>query len=68
MTCARQLAQTKRRPDAGIGNPRQCRCDIDRADGACNTLLAPYPVVRVLGSTPDWTWQFRPVSGLFLRR
>jgi hypothetical protein len=28
---------------AGIGNPRQCRCDIDRADGGCHTWRAPVP-------------------------
>jgi hypothetical protein len=43
MTCARQRAHTKRRPVAGIGNPRQCRCDIDRADGGCHTWRAPVP-------------------------
>ena len=43
MTCARQRTHTNSRPDAGIENPRQCRCDIDRADQACNTWRTLVP-------------------------
>jgi hypothetical protein len=43
MTCARQRTHTNSRPDAGIENPRQCRCNIDRADEACNTWRTLVP-------------------------
>src|ERR1700674_1326482 len=41
MTCTRQRAHTKKRPEAGIEESRQCRGDIDRAGGACNTHCTP---------------------------